>query len=246
FATLEKHLRLASFVGEDALLAAPNRNGILQPTKLLSRLQEAAFDIRPRFIGIDNATDVFGGNENDRGQVRQFINTIMRGLALKTQSTVVMTAHPSAAGLSSGSGTSGSTTWSNSFRSRLYFRRVKDRDEEPDPDVRELEVKKLNYGRIGAITQVHYFNGVFGPLEGETFSVDRSAIDLKIEEEFLQLLDRFTAQGRAVSDKPFARNYAPTQFSRTAADNDAPRRNKRDHEKAMERLFTKNKIRVEL
>src|SRR5262249_665751 len=105
----------------------------------------------------------------------------------------------SAAGLSSGSGTSGSTTWSNSFRSRLYFRRVKDRDEEPDPDVRELEVKKLNYGRIGAITQVHYFNGVFVPLEGETFSVDRSAIDLKIEEEFLQLLDRFTAQGRAVS-----------------------------------------------
>ena len=36
------------------------------------------------------------------------------------------------------------------MRSRLYFKRAKtDKDEEPDPDLRVLEVMKANYGPIG-------------------------------------------------------------------------------------------------
>jgi hypothetical protein len=45
----------------------------------------------------------------------------LRGLALETSSTALLLAHPSLSGMASGSGTSGSTAWSNSVRSRLYL-----------------------------------------------------------------------------------------------------------------------------
>jgi hypothetical protein len=75
-----KDLHPLSMAGEDALLAAPDRNGLMQPTKLFGQLHTAARDIRPKLIVLDNSADVFGGNENDRTQVRQFIG-ILRGTA---------------------------------------------------------------------------------------------------------------------------------------------------------------------
>jgi RecA-family ATPase len=56
-------------------------------------LCEKAKDIRPRFIGIDNAADVYTGNENDRAQVRKFL-TMLRKLAIEASSTVVLTSRP--------------------------------------------------------------------------------------------------------------------------------------------------------
>ena len=125
-----------SMAGDEALLATPNKNGIIQPTKLFTRLREAALDIKPKFIVLDNSADIFGGSENDRAQVRQFI-TILRGLAMAANAGVLLTSHPSLTGISSGSGLSGSTGWNNNVRSRMYFRKVTtEKDEEPDPDVR--------------------------------------------------------------------------------------------------------------
>lgn len=74
----------------------------------------------------------------------------MRGLAIDHQLAVVLIAHPSLTGMSTGSGSSGSTAWSNSVRSRLYLERVKGADDrEIDADLRVLQVKKSNYGPIG-------------------------------------------------------------------------------------------------
>jgi len=69
---------LLSLAGQDVVLAAPNR---FQATKLFGRIHEAACDIRPRLIVLDNGADVFAGNENDRAQVRQFV-TLLRDLAI--------------------------------------------------------------------------------------------------------------------------------------------------------------------
>jgi RecA-family ATPase len=129
----------------------------------------------------------------------------------------------------------------------MYFKRVQEKGEEPDPNLRELEVMKANYGPIGETIQVLWQSGVFVPLEGEggMYSVDRTFTELKIEERFLQLLNRFIEQNRTVSERPTANNYGPTLFAGVPPEG-AAKRSKRDYEKAMERLFAKRKLKVEV
>jgi hypothetical protein len=56
---------------------------------------------------------------------------------------VTILSHPSLAGITSGSGISGSTAWHGAFRFRQYLKGVKAADgEQPDNDLRELEFKK--------------------------------------------------------------------------------------------------------
>src|SRR5262249_3717610 len=76
-----KNLHLISLAGEDALLVAPDKNALIKPTGLFEQLKLAACDICPKLIILDNSAHLFGGNENDRAQVRQFIG-YLRGLAI--------------------------------------------------------------------------------------------------------------------------------------------------------------------
>jgi RecA-family ATPase len=66
---------------------------------------------------LDSAADVFS-EEINRYAVRSFVRLI-RGLA----DTVILLGHPSVSGLKDGRGYSGSTHWSNAFRSRLKLER---------------------------------------------------------------------------------------------------------------------------
>jgi AAA domain len=61
-----KDLHVSALAGKETLMAVPDRKGIMQTTKLFERTREAACDIKPRLIVLDNSADVFGGNENDR------------------------------------------------------------------------------------------------------------------------------------------------------------------------------------
>src|SRR5262249_60892315 len=123
-------LHLLSLAGQDALLAVPDRNGKIVATPLFQSLLDAARDIRPRHIGIDTSADVYGGNENDRAQIRQFIG-LLRHPAITPDSSVVLLAHPSNTGSNSGTGISGSTGWHNSLRARMYLTSVKPEDAQP-------------------------------------------------------------------------------------------------------------------
>jgi RecA-family ATPase len=95
---------------------------------------------------------------------------LLRGLAIKNDLAVVLIAHPSLSGMASGSGTSGSTAWSNSVRARLYLERIVDEgNREIDPDLRVLRVKKSNYGPVGLELPLRWQNGGFivdGPAGG--------------------------------------------------------------------------------
>jgi RecA-family ATPase len=64
--------------------------------------------------------DVFGGSEIDRSQVRQFV-ALTRQIAIAANGYVIMSAHPSLAGINSNNGLSGSTQWHNSVRARGYL-----------------------------------------------------------------------------------------------------------------------------
>jgi AAA domain len=171
-----KNLYAMSLAGEDALLAAPDRHGLIKVTKLFERIREAACDIRPTLIVLDNAADVYGGSENDRAQVRQFVG-ILRGMAMAAGAGVLLTSHPSLTGINTGTGLSGSTAWNASVRSRLYFKRaVTEKDEEPDPDLRVLEVMKSNYGPIGETITLKWKKGLFLPVAG-TSNLEKAAAE---------------------------------------------------------------------
>ena len=240
---LSKALHAVSLAGQDAVMAAPDKKGLIVPTPLFSRLRQAACDLRPRLIVVDNSADVFAGNENDRAQVRQFI-TLLRGIAIDANAGLLLTSHPSLAGISTGSGLSGSTAWNASVRSRLYFKRaVTSKDEEPDPDLRVLELMKSNYGPVGEKITLRWKAGLFLPVAG-TGSLDKMAAEQRAEHLFLTLLDRFNDQGRNCSDKPNAPTYAPTMFAKEHEAKEQAIR-KADLEAAMRRLFATDKIWLE-
>jgi 5S rRNA maturation endonuclease (ribonuclease M5) len=234
-------LHLISLAGQDALLAAPNhRTGLMLPTRLFARVTEAACDLRPRLILLDNSADVFGGNENDRAQVRQFIG-LLRGLAIASGAAMLLTSHPSLTGMSSGSGLSGSTAWNASVRSRLYLKRAAtEKDEEPDPDLRVVEVMKANYGPAGETITVRWKDGLFLPVPAPG-SLERMAREQRVDDLFLRLLDRWNEQGRPVSDKVNANSYAPARFAEEP-EAKADRIGKRELADSMGRLFRAHKI----
>jgi hypothetical protein len=87
---------------------------------------------------------------------------------------------------------------------------------------------------------VRWRSGVFVPEPG-TGSLEQLARDQKADELFLRLLDRFNEQGRNVSHKKAAHNYAPTAFA-TDPDGKGKRKDLAD---AMTRLFNADKIKVE-
>jgi RecA-family ATPase len=184
----------------------------------------------------------FAGNEIDRVQVYAFAN-YMQALAMVAGGSVTILSHPSLQGITSGSGISGSTAWHGAFRFRQYLKSIKaEGGEQPDSDLRELEFKKNQYGPKAEAIVLRYQHGLFLPVAAMG-SLDKLAADQGAETLFLELLARFEAQGRKVSDKPTANAYAPTTFAKeNAAQTQGIR--KPDLEAAMRRLFASDKVHV--
>ncbi|TNC74373.1 hypothetical protein FHG71_02930 [Rubellimicrobium roseum] len=203
-------LTLRSLAGEDALLAV--ESGLaLMASALFQELEARAADEQPALVVIDTLADVYPANENDRMKVRQFIG-ILRGLAIRQRCAVMLLGHPSLTGLTSGSGSSGSTAWNNSVRSRLYLSRIIQDGHEPEPDKRVLTTKKANYSRVGGEIGMTWRGGVF-VADVAPSGLDKMAAGAKAERVFLKLLDEFTSQGRRVNHAG-ASTYAPSQFAK--------------------------------
>lgn len=231
-------LKLSSLAGEDALLAT-QQGPTMKITALFREIDAYLAEADPTLLVLDTSADLFGGDEINRTQVRQFIG-YLRGLAMKYGCAVVLLSHPSLTGMNSGSGLSGSTAWHNSVRSRLYLERIRQRDgSESDPDLRQLSTKKANYGPTGAEITMRWRGGVFVPqyLNAE----ERRAEDTcNAERFFLEMLKRFREQGRKVNPTA-GPNYAPRVFSEHP-DNEGFTRNKlRD---AMSGLLDGGKIKI--
>jgi RecA-family ATPase len=98
-----------SFAGEDALIAIFDRSAqIIQATKLLTKIETRINHLGAICCVLDTSADVFGGDEISRTQVRQFVG-MLRGICLRQEASMILLSHPSLSGMSSGSGTSGST-----------------------------------------------------------------------------------------------------------------------------------------
>ena len=234
-------LEITSLAGEDALLAVTDGKGnVLKPTALYFALEAKIKASRPVLVVLDTLADLFGGEENQRAQARQFVS-LLRGLAIHHGTTVLLLAHPSLAGMASGSGSSGSTAWNNSVRSRLYLERIKGDDGgEDDPDARVLRTMKSNYGRTGDEIRCRWHRGVFSIRGQATDGFAKVASETKAERIFIEVLAAFEAEGRNVSATPSA-NYAPAIFARDPRSESV---NKSSLTKAMGRLFAAKRIQV--
>jgi RecA-family ATPase len=231
---------IVPLAGKDAVLAAAGKGGVIAPTPLWTAIVDATATIRPKLVILDNLADIFAGNENARPEARQFIG-MLRGLAIEHGLAVLVIAHPSLSGLSSGTGTSGSTAWSNSVRSRLYLDRAKsENDAEADPNVRLLRTMKANYSAIGGEIRIRWEKGCFRP-DGAASGFDRMAAESNADAIFLDLVAKFQAEGRNVSASP-SPSFAPKVFSKHEA---AKGLSAKVLDAAMNRAFSANKIKNE-
>ncbi len=90
-------------------------------TKLFHELLAVAKGHEARLVITDTLADIFTGDENHRGQARAFTQQTLGYLARELKGAVIVLAHPSRAGVSSGSGESGSTGWVGTVRVLLYL-----------------------------------------------------------------------------------------------------------------------------
>jgi RecA-family ATPase len=225
---------------DDVTLAKVDRDNV-KPTLSLLRLEKTIVVVRPALIVIENAADVFAGNENDRTLVTRFVRKLLGGLTSISNASVALIQHPSVSGLADGTGRSGTTGWSNAGRWRLNFTKIKSSSDDDDADsgLRQLHIIKNNLGPVGEKVRVRWERGVF-VLEDVGSTTQRAAAEAPIDDAFLRCLDAATAQGRTVSDKT-GRNYAPGIFEEMpeAKGIKAPA-----FKLAMTRLFSASRIKV--
>ena len=236
-----------SRVGCDNVLMDFIREGKGQATAAYNTLREEVLRVGAQFVVIDTAADTFGGNENIRQQVRQFIN-LLGGLALEIDGAVVLCAHPSVSGMANGSGSGGSTAWNNTVRSRIYLSRPTGGDsgelgEEDAKGLRELTKMKSNYSTVGDKITLRWVRGAFKVEQGAATDIV-SVIEKRNREQeddkiFLSLLGQLTDDGRTVSDSKQAGTYAPKVMA--GMDKGKPIGKKRLIE-AMGRLFENKTI----
>lgn len=237
-------LKILDLCGQDAVMAEADRSGRLHPTDRWAQFADLARGWEPALIALDNLADVFAGEENSRPQARQFIG-LLQGLAADLGAAIVLIGHPSLAGMASGTGSSGSTAWNNSVRSRLYLTRPATDDGEPaSPDARVLTVKKANYGPANGDMRLRWVAGAFRPEDEASPTmgpVDRQIAEERVERVFLDLLAAFAAEGRRVSEVKCS-TYAPAAF---ATDPRAGGITRKGFAAAMARLFAAGEIVVE-
>jgi RecA-family ATPase len=208
-AVLERMAWRSAVADQAELVEIDEQQGI-RPTAYYHTVEQAALDFGARLIILDAATNLYGADEIKRRQVNSYIG-LLRKLAIKIDGAVVLLAHPSAQGITTGSGLSGSTHWNNAVRSRLYFTRTT--GEDADPDERTLTSLKANYAPGGGILRVRWTEGAFTALDPPT-GIDRAAIGIKAERIFLSLLTESYAAGTWTCPNPSARNFAPAIFAK--------------------------------
>jgi putative DNA primase/helicase len=206
-------LNLVSRVGFNNLLMAFNGQdaGLLTPF-----FHQLFADIRafhPEVIVLDTAADLFGGNENNRSQVRQFIQNACAAIARETQSAVLVCAHPSDSGIAKGTGTGGSTAWNNTVRSRWYL--THNREEGSVPNQRTLSRKKANYAVSDSRIELVWQAGVLAELHPRPPHANVCSINERHERErqrkcetMIQLLHSEARQGKLYTSWQFAKKFS--------------------------------------
>jgi RecA-family ATPase len=213
-----------------------------EKTHFFDQVRAKAREMGAQLIVLDTAADLFGGNENIRSEVRQFVNALT-SIALEIDGAILLLAHPSQSGKAAGTGESGSTAWNNSVRSRLYFTRPQPKDGEPeDKDARHLSRQKSNYAQAGAEVPMRYTNGAFVATGGEVSEDDAWTLEnrRKAETAFLAGIAELASQNFRCNAHRGQANYAPKAILEKATAGQGL--SQAELEAAMNRLFKRKRI----
>ncbi|CAG7667811.1 unnamed protein product [Allacma fusca] len=211
---LENNLRIVSRVGENNLLMIFNNSDSGQLTEFFNILLADIAAYGPDLIILDTAADLFGGNENNRPQVRQFIQTACGSLARETRGAVLLCAHPSEGGIQKGTGSGGSTAWNNTVRSRWYLKRPE--GSQFTKNHRVLARVKSNYSTTGNEQYLEWSNGAFVHLNQLDFSpriasqtqgARNDAERDRKTEVMLRLVESEALEGRLYTINQFSENF---------------------------------------
>ena len=172
--------------------------GKIEPTKTFGWLREMALDIKPKLICIEAASDVFDVDEIIRAHAKACVRLLQR-LAIEVDTAMLLLFHPSLSGITSGRGTSGSTQWNNTMRSRLFFQTLPGtKEDDPDNKRKVLEVMKANRGPTGEKVVLEWRNGLFVP-PSTVMTVERAAREQAVELAFMNALRRLLGQNQDIS-----------------------------------------------
>src|SRR3984893_2020856 len=221
------------------LAVAETRSSALTTTPLYGELEKLTGQVKPRLLIGDTLNDVFAGSQNDPMQAKQFVK-LVRPLVIPHGGTGLILAHPSVDGMRSGTGSSGTVGWNNSFRWRGYLDKVLDESgKEADATRRVLRTKKLNYGPQGGEIELRYQNGCYVVASQEANMIDPMWKAARADRVVLDLLRKGIAQNNRVSLQEHGGCYAPKVFRREA---DKQGVTFAELKEAMHRLVDCNKI----
>lgn len=181
-----------------------------QTTERMQWLANETLRHRPSLLILDNASDLFNDNENDRNVVRTFIRCL-QSIAQASGCAVLLLAHVDKASVRTGAGSdtdstfSGSTAWNNSARSRIAMFRGQDK--------REIIVKheKCNVGPTREQFSIEFDASakvfrIFGTVPGAKAAA--SLVRNTQRAAILKLVDQADKAGQKLSMSAQANNNA--------------------------------------
>lgn len=234
-ASLAGKLHVASLRGAlDNALGTEGTDGEFVLSPAFHRLAALILRTGAKLVALDNVAHLFSGNENNRGEVTRFVNSLNR-LAGESGAAIILLGHPN----KSGDDYSGSTAWLNAVRSHFAI------EHDQQTDMRILTVGKANYARKGEQVRFAWMDWAF--VHGDDLPPDTArklaatARAHACNEAFLRCLALCTERNRNVSHQPGS-NYAPKIF---AGMPEAKGYKKADFAAAMERLLTLETIELD-
>jgi len=178
------------------------------PTERMQWLADQAVRLKAEVVVIDNASDVFADNENDRTAVRGFMRALNL-IAHVTRAAVLLLAHVDKASVRMGAGQdtnstfSGSTAWNNSARSRWAMVR--------EEQVVTIRHEKCNLGPLQEEIRVEFDGAAkvfkrFGHVPGNAAA--RALVRSQHRIAVMRLLSDAASRGQKLSMSVKATNNA--------------------------------------
>ena len=181
--------------GKNNLLMVFDRHGNPRRTEVWNTLAKLCLLYKDTLsmLFIDTLSDVFGGNEMDRGHSRQMIQQACVSIAQQCHCAVLLAAHPSLNSVTAGRGTSGSTGWEGAVRSRLYMHHDEERD-----GLILLDQPKTNLGVKQDQKMLRMVDGYLVEVAGE--EEIESTREVECRSDLLRILYHLDSRGETVTD----------------------------------------------
>lgn len=233
------NLIIESYAGKDCSLVEPIY-GHLTPTKMMKELEEQIADYQADVVILDNVARLYGGDENVRHQVTQFVNWVSGACNAHHPTAQLLLAHPAKVG---GSEYAGSTAWEAAVRSRWFFgRTMPDSEDAPtDENVRFLSRRKSNYSSLDCVKmEFDTVRNILKFAEAEDGDNRRAINSYRADKMVIDAINELAKQGVFTSDGARQSNNLIKEMVRRGM---ASTNHHRPLEQALYRLMEQGRVR---